>query len=172
MTIFLTADHHFGHRNIIRYCARPFRDVEEMDAAMVENWNAAIGKDDLVVHLGDFALASRKRIADLLDTLNGRKVLILGNHDRSRTAILDCGFDEVFKGEYQVEGLRCVHDPADAYPGETTLCGHVHDLYDELARPDGARVVNVGVDVREYAPVLAESLFASRPQLLTAREGK
>lgn len=163
MSVYLSADHHFSHANILRYCARPFGSVEEMDAEMIRRWNAAVSPGDTVVHLGDFALASRERISDLVAALNGRKVLVLGNHDRSRTAMLDSGFEEVYKGSYEVEGLRCVHDPADAHPGETTLCGHVHGLYDEMARPDGARLVNVGVDVRGFAPVASETLL---PRLL------
>lgn len=170
MKTYLTADHHFSHAKIIRYCRRPFRDVEEMDAEMVRRWNAIVGEDDLVVHLGDFALARRERMVELVDALNGYKVLLLGNHDRSATAMRACGFDEVFKGEYEVEGLRCVHDPGEAdarlRPGETTLCGHVHGAWRELLREvDGARLINVGVDVRGFAPVsLAEILpLASTP---------
>jgi calcineurin-like phosphoesterase family protein len=159
MATYLTADHHFGHAKIIGYCNRPFDTVEEMDAEMVRRWNARAARDDLVVHLGDFALASRERTAELLGVLNGYKILLLGNHDRSRIAMLDCGFDEVHKGEYEIKGLRCVHDPADAYPGEITLAGHVHDLFDELHRPDGARVINVGVDVRRFAPSTFDELL-------------
>lgn len=163
MSVYVTADHHFSHHNILRYCRRPFSSVEEMDAEMIERWNAAVSPGDLVVHLGDFALASRARITDLVDALNGRKVLLLGNHDRSATAMRSCGFDEVHKGCYEVEGLRCVHDPSEAdaraSPGETTLCGHVHDLWAESTRPDGARLINVGVDVRGFRPVALHDIL-------------
>ena len=54
--IFFTADTHWGHRNIIRYCQRPFADVEEMNEALITNWNSTVGKDDIVFHLGDFAM--------------------------------------------------------------------------------------------------------------------
>lgn len=162
-TTYLTADTHFSHENIIRYCARPFASVEEMDAEMIQRWNAIVSPDDLVVHLGDFALASRERISDVVNALHGRKVILLGNHDRSVTAMRACGFDEVFKGEYILDGIRCVHDPADARLGEITLCGHVHDLWDELAREDGARTINVGVDVRGFAPVPLEDLLPLAP---------
>lgn len=128
MAVYVTADHHFGHAPIIRYCARPFESVEEMDTEMARRWNAVVSPCDTVVHLGDFALASRERIAELVSALNGKKILVLGNHDRSRTAMLDCGFDEVYKDEYIHNGVRCVHDPKGAHPGEITLAGHVHDL--------------------------------------------
>ena len=51
--IFFTADHHFGHANIIRHCSRPFHSVEEMDGALLERWNAAVGQQDTVYILGD-----------------------------------------------------------------------------------------------------------------------
>ena len=54
--IFFTADTHWGHRNIIRYCQRPFADVDEMNEALITNWNSTVGKDDIVFHLGDFAM--------------------------------------------------------------------------------------------------------------------
>ncbi len=163
MQTYLTADSHFSHAKIIGYCRRQFRNVEEMDAEMVRRWNAVVGEDDLVVHLGDFALARRERMVELVDALNGYKVLLLGNHDRSATAMRACGFEEVFKGSYEVEGIRCVHDPGDAdtRPGETMLCGHVHGAWRELLlrEVDGARFVNVGVDVRGFAPVLLSEIL-------------
>lgn len=77
-----TSDHHFGHARIIELCDRPFTDVDEMNATMVERWNARVGADDTVYVLGDFAMG---RIADtlpLVSKLTGRKILIPGNHDR------------------------------------------------------------------------------------------
>ena len=54
--IFVTADHHFGHANIIEYTNRPFASVEEMDAALIAAWNERVTDYDLVYHLGDFTL--------------------------------------------------------------------------------------------------------------------
>lgn len=53
---FFTSDTHFGHANIINLCKRPFRDVNHMNDMLVENWNSVITDDDIVFHLGDFAL--------------------------------------------------------------------------------------------------------------------
>lgn len=77
----ITSDHHFGHKNIIAYEDRPFSSIEEMDAYMIERWNKTVAPDDTVYHLGDFALSSRQHIIELIEQLNGRIVLILGNHD-------------------------------------------------------------------------------------------
>lgn len=78
---FFTADPHFGHANIIKYCQRPFASVEEMDRALTERWNAKIGSDDDVWILGDFTMRSGATALNYLRQLNGHKHLILGNHD-------------------------------------------------------------------------------------------
>ena len=80
MKVFLTADTHFGHEKIIEYCARPFKNVAEMNQVLVENWNATITRDTVVYHLGDF-IWTRKAIADILPRLNGKIKLVYGGHD-------------------------------------------------------------------------------------------
>lgn len=83
---FVTSDHHFSHENIIRFCARPFSDATEMNAVMVDRWNSVVGPDDVVLHLGDLAFGAtmdfRETVA-LTGTLNGRRFLVPGNHDRT-----------------------------------------------------------------------------------------
>jgi calcineurin-like phosphoesterase family protein len=79
MTVWYTSDHHFFHRNIIELCARPFRDAEEMNAALINNWNDRVAYDDTVWVLGDVALDKRK--LNVVMELNGTKHLIAGNHD-------------------------------------------------------------------------------------------
>ena len=80
--VWFTSDHHFGHSNILKYCNRPYKDVIEMDQALIDNWNSRIGPDDEVYVLGDFSLY-QKEVPETLDKLNGaRKVLIAGNHDK------------------------------------------------------------------------------------------
>ena len=75
------ADLHLGHANIIKYCNRPFSSVEEMNDALIRNWNNTIGKEDRVFFLGDFALGSKERVIEWGRMLQGRKVFIYGNHD-------------------------------------------------------------------------------------------
>ena len=79
--IFFVSDTHFAHENIIKYCNRPFKSIEEHDEALIERWNEKIDKDDIVFHLGDFAFASEEYIKSILDRLNGKKYLVFGNHD-------------------------------------------------------------------------------------------
>lgn len=88
MTIFFTADQHFGHANILKYEADyrkdhagvTFRTVRHMDDAIVANWNATVGMDDTIYALGDFSYKIAS-IAEYLPRLNGRIILIVGNHD-------------------------------------------------------------------------------------------
>lgn len=77
---FFTSDTHFGHENIIKFCKRPYQSVEEMNEALIENWNKVIGKNDTVFHLGDFALGGSTVWNNTLDRLNGKIYLIFGNH--------------------------------------------------------------------------------------------
>lgn len=87
MAVFFTSDTHWGHAAIIRYCKRPFANVRDMDEAMIANWNAVVRHDDNVVwHLGDFAHgADAKHVRSVFRRLNGRKMLVIGNHDPEAT---------------------------------------------------------------------------------------
>lgn len=78
--IFFTSDHHFYHANVIRYCGRPFADVNEMNEKMILNWNSVVGPEDTVYYLGDFSMAFRP-VEVITPRLNGIKYLVPGNHD-------------------------------------------------------------------------------------------
>src|SRR5258708_1192894 len=114
---FFTSDTHYWHGNVIRYCNRPFAeeggvlirpsecrfqspdtcvvDVEAMNRLMIERWNERVGPRDTVYHIGDFAMGPRIYLAPTRKRLHGRIVLVRGNHDRSQTAMLESGFEEV-----------------------------------------------------------------------------
>lgn len=77
---FFTSDSHWNHSRIIELCKRPFKDVEEMNNSLIENWNKVVPKDGTVFHLGDFAFGGSSIWNDILDQLNGKIYLILGNH--------------------------------------------------------------------------------------------
>jgi calcineurin-like phosphoesterase family protein len=83
MTTWWTSDTHFSHANIIRYSNRPFGSVDEMNRALISNWNERVAADDVVWHLGDLALGGniREQVA-MTSKLNGRRRLVPGNHDR------------------------------------------------------------------------------------------
>ena len=85
---FFTADLHFGHASIIRYCRRPFASVDEMNAALVSNWNGAVRAADEVYIVGDMFFRC-ENVESILSKLKGRKHLVLGNHDSSWIGDLD-----------------------------------------------------------------------------------
>lgn len=78
--IFFISDLHFGHANIINLCSRPFSSADEMNAALISNWNSAVGSSDTVYIVGDMFFTSQDP-APFLRELNGEKILITGNHD-------------------------------------------------------------------------------------------
>jgi calcineurin-like phosphoesterase family protein len=82
--LFFTADTHFGHANIIKYCQRPFSSVEEMNETLIANWNRVVAAEDTVYHLGDVALGDAKPV---LDRLKGKIVLIVGSPKRQLSAL-------------------------------------------------------------------------------------
>ena len=79
--LFFTSDTHFNHTNILRYCNRPFKTVGQMNETIITNWNNVVGPDDVIFHLGDFCLGGAEEWNKILDRLNGRIYLVLGNHD-------------------------------------------------------------------------------------------
>lgn len=140
-------------------CGHP--DVELHDRVLIERWNERVAPDDIVYHLGDFAMGNFAAVKPYVEKLNGKKVLILGNHDRmSPGAFRKLGFRV-----YKTLVLGSVHlqhrpPPWNEAPRGTWLVGHVHGMYAEhswVTRP-GSRLVNVGVDVRDFRPVSAREL--------------
>ncbi len=87
MSIFFSSDQHFGHINVIAHCNRPFKNVEEMDETMIKNWNDKVGKRDTVYVVGDFTFRSGKHVQEYVDQLNGKILLVAGNHDERNKQI-------------------------------------------------------------------------------------
>lgn len=81
--IWFTSDCHFGHRNILNFCERPFENTKEMEKAIIENWNSVVKPEEKVFCLGDFSwFHSRHEIKKIVNRLNGEIYMILGNHDK------------------------------------------------------------------------------------------
>jgi calcineurin-like phosphoesterase family protein len=78
-TVFFTSDTHFAHRLVADL--RGFASPEEHDDAIVANWNRAVGRDDIVFHLGDVGMGRPSAFWPWVDALNGEIHLITGNHD-------------------------------------------------------------------------------------------
>jgi calcineurin-like phosphoesterase family protein len=155
VTTFFTADTHFGHEAIIGMLHRPFGSVEEMDEAMIANWNAVVGPKDDVWHLGDFAYrAHPASIMQLYRRLNGRKRLIIGNHDKKPTLALPWMEPPAHRAFPRLEdGARVVLDHyagrtwMGAHHGVVQLFGHSHGRM-----PGNSQSLDVGVDCWDFRP--------------------
>lgn len=104
----VTSDSHFGHSNILLYVDRPFLDVKHMDETIINNWNKVVNNDDTTYVLGDFALTKRIRIGEIIESLNGYKILICGGHDRSPATMKNLGFDEAYPHYLILESKKLI----------------------------------------------------------------
>ena len=158
--VFFTSDTHFGDHRVLNIAGRPFAAVAEMNEALIARWNARVGPDDEIWHLGDFATA--RAGPDIWPTLNGRKHLLVGNNDGPPIRALSwCSVQDY--AELTVAGLRLVlcHYPFrswnGAHRGAVNLHGHSHGRLKPLPRQ-----FDVGVDCRDFAPVSLDELLSSR----------
>ncbi len=162
MTVFFTADTHFGHGAARAFHRRPFATTAEMDAEMIQRWNAAVAPDDDVWHLGDFAVRHPAPGA-LLDGLHGRKHLITGNNDPADIQSLPGWTSVAPYMELQFDGILLVlchyafRTWRDMTKGALNLHGHSHGV---LRRQ--TRQYDVGVDVWDFRLVTLAELKGAR----------
>lgn len=163
--IFVTSDTHFSEEATRVRSRRPFSDINEMDLAIVENWNSKVQPNDRVFHIGDFGKY------EMVSKLNGNITLLAGNHERkdvengliNEQYLLGLGFDEVYleaKGLHVVlDGVRIemIHEPSNATTDNYKLFGHIHKL--QMIKR-GA--LNVGVDCHNYTPLSLKEIFEYR----------
>ncbi len=166
--MFFTADTHFNHENIISFCQRPFHNLEEMNETLIENWNAVVGKNDIVYHLGDFAFGTRRQIADVLFRLNGRIYLCIGSHDEYTIKCYADKFEDVqpyylikphVKQKYadakMAQPIFLAHYCYRVWPmshyGSWHLYGHSHGMISSETSKVG-KLLDVGVDEHNYYP--------------------
>ena len=154
---FFTSDSHFGDHRMINIHKRPFASTAEMDAALVAAWNSAVGVEDEVWHLGDFARKPGE-VAALLGRLNGTKHLVRGNNDPPGTSQATGWASVQDYAELDEQGTRLVlcHYPFRSWnqmgKGAIDLHGHSHGKLKRVPRQ-----FDVGVDVWGWRPVtLAE----------------
>lgn len=159
----LIADTHFFHKRIIEYCNRLFSDVEEMNNTIISNWNKVVKNNDRIFMLGDFALCGKDKLIEIGQKLNGRKVLILGNHDgASLSTYYNAGFEMVSKFPIIFQDFFILsHEPIEFLPLNTpfvNIFGHVHnDMRFPTITPRGACV---SVERWDYMPVEFNQLIS------------
>lgn len=158
--IFFTSDTHFSDPRVLRIDRRPFGSLTEHDAALVDNWNAVVGPEDEVWHLGDF---TRRDADGFLARLNGRKHLIIGNNDDEATLSAPGWASVQHYAELTLNGslLILCHYPFRTWNRmgnkSINLHGHSHGRLKPLTRQ-----YDVGVDARNYHPVPLEALATRR----------
>ena len=186
MTLFLSGDHHLSHRNIIQFCSRPFTSVEHMNDELVSRWNACIKSNDCVLYLGDVTLINynkdvlhekRPDFVELIKSLNGRIILVPGNHDDKRMFSFyeECGW-HVIKNELQppnekklygfiIDDTMYCHNylitsliDADV---KVVVHGHAHGTRQHV-EGDTRTYIDVGVDCWGFAPVEVSNVLDER----------
>ena len=160
---FFTSDNHFNHKTIVERQGRPFRDVDDMNAQMVRLWNETVAPNDTVYCLGDFAYDNDVMPLDtLFGMLNGKKHLIIGNHDYQHRRVLDLGWKSVNDMKSVNIGGRWAtlcHYPLEVWRGNSRgslmLHGHSHGTLKRTL----ANRIDVGVDCWDYVPVVFDDLL-------------
>ena len=169
--LFFTSDTHFNHTNIMKFCNRPWTNVNDMNDELINNWNSVVNKDSTIFHLGDFAWGNNWM--PFLNKLNGKKILIIGNHDlKNKDAYaIEHGFEYVTQQLYiNVEHRKIYlnHVPMLCYGGTYRkdddkvyqLFGHVHSGPNSNTGLDYERLkmlfptqYDVGVDNNNFTPI-------------------
>lgn len=160
METFFTADTHFSHNNIIKYCNRPFTDYQKMNEVLIANWNSKVSQEDEVYHLGDFSFASAEDTIKIRKRLNGKIYLIKGNHEKPALDAqkLDPSIFEWVKDVHTVrinkQEIFLSHYAHrvwnKSHHGVYHLYGHSHGTIADL--PDSLSF-DIGVDCHAYFPL-------------------
>ena len=165
------SDTHLGAEYIISSDNRPFETVEEMDKTIMDNWNSVVSRTDTVFIIGDFCVdgLDSRRIAYYLKRLNGRKHLILGNHDKSimRDTKITCYFESISKmktiSDEDKKIILC-HFPIIDWEGYNKgtyhIYGHLHKNITKSSKImlEEERALNAGCMLNNFTPMTFEQL--------------
>ena len=170
--VWFTSDLHVYHKNICKYCNRPYNSVEEMHAALIANWNSVVKEDDVVFLLGDIGFCGMDRLRPLISQLKGNIFLIQGNHDSDN--LVKALYREGYIVNYsRLESITIIGDE-ECPDQELTLChfpmidwynkekgawmihGHIHGLPQTPSCSE--KHWDVGVDKNGLIPISFEQL--------------
>jgi calcineurin-like phosphoesterase family protein len=172
MKTFVISDTHFNHRNIIRYCNRPFVTVEQMNQQLILNWNSVVSPEDTVWHVGDFGFGD---LSSINGQLNGHVHLIQGNHDssvtwnsfnfasRQRWQLLELNGLRVLLTHFPVHQPDSVRSIPSRLEYDVCLYGHVHQTESGWIESHNRWYRNCSVEVLEYRPQPLLELLQSCP---------
>lgn len=164
--IFIVSDTHFGHLGVCKFLTnegtklRPWNNPQEMDEALVDNWNSVVGPKDKVYHLGDVVI--NRRCLSTLYRLNGEKVLVKGNHDIFKLEDYLPHFKDI-RGYHVLDNMLMSHIPV--HPDskgrfKANLHGHLHSnlVIDPKTRRPDPWYVNCSVEQINFTPIAFESI--------------
>ena len=154
--LFCTADLHLNHKNIIKYCDRPFKSVEEMNEKIISNWNNKVDYSDNVLILGDFCFGDEDMFDSFYDRLNGYKIFVRGNHDKRIPK--DIQVYDVAEFSYKGHEYFCSHFAHrvwnKSHRGSIHLYGHSHGT---LPDDPNSLSMDVGIDCHPNFEPFSES---------------
>jgi len=157
MNKFFTSDHHFYHKNVIKFCNRPFKTIEEMHEILIDNWNNVVNDNDEIYYLGDFSFGTPKQTRELLLKLKGKKYLIVGSHDRQTMECKDLFVKTNYMWRVDIDKKTsitlchyCMRRWTKSHYNSWHLYGHSHGELNPIGKS-----WDVGVDVKEnnYTPL-------------------
>lgn len=160
--IYFTADPHFFHENIIKYCNRPFENVKEMNDYIVKQWNSVIQKDDVVWLLGDLALNCTKDEAkSVIEKLHGNIKIVLGNHDHWPMSFYQSLSNVSYVSKYPViiqDFFILSHTPMFVSNNAPyfNIFGHVHNNPEFTTETEHSLCVSM--ERWDYKPIQCEAL--------------
>jgi calcineurin-like phosphoesterase family protein len=164
--VWFVSDTHFGHANIVNFLddkgnrIRPFSSVSHMDETLFTNWNSVVGRYDRVYHLGDVAMNWKN--LSILSSLNGKKVLIKGNHDIFPLNKYLPYFEDIRAYKiFPTHGIICSHVPVHPrqLEGRFKLNVHGHLHHNVI---DDKRYRNICVEHTNYTPISFEELVGAQ----------
>ena len=167
--IYFISDTHFCHKNIINICDRPFKDVEQMNETMISNWNRVVEPADEVYVLGDFSYKDTvKQTNEILNSLKGKKHLIIGNHDSflkkesfNRSAFVS--ISHYYELSYRDARYILFHYPivewAHYFRKSVHLYGHLHKQIQPIHEEWGRRAISVAADLINFTPISADEIY-------------
>ena len=163
--IYFTSDLHLGHNAVINMQNRPFTDEDEMDRVLIANYNSVVHKNDTVYLLGDICFRiGVDRANELIASMNGKKYLIKGNHDKKYDEDLFNGIYDFLEIAVNGVNVSLMHYPMMSWPksrhGALHLHGHIHSKgdYNLQQKMEGILRYDVGIDANKYYPVSIEQL--------------
>ena len=174
--VFFCSDLHFNHRNIIKYCNRPWNsgpgkdgelivtddDLSRMNEDLIKNFNSVVGADSTTWFLGDFCMGpnQKEKIPELRARLNGKVNIVLGNHDHHSVKFYyDAGFDRVYDRPVVINDFVILsHAPMEFVKAPFfSIFGHVHDC--ASYKTWSADSCCVCVERHGYTPVSMETIM-------------